>query len=152
MAHPARQRAQRPKTPASGDPTFGSGAAQNQPVTLVGHSWGANLAVKVAASFNRMIDKPITVDGVPNTAIAKASDFLAARTNTKTWIDIRSTREGGTSGNGNAIAGLGEFLGGGVWNLGGLPDRTSTVSGNHGDFQKLLLGGCSEFANGGNCN
>jgi RHS repeat-associated protein len=121
------------------------------PITLVGHSYGAatsaGIAARATSLFGRTIDLLVTVDPVSRFTNAPTERFLTAvAAGTDRWVNIVANRKGASGG--NFISALG-----GTWGdkPSGYADMNIGVSGNHEAFGTLLSGGCSNFMSGGGC-
>lgn len=103
----------------------------NEPIDLIGHSWGGDTAATIAENSPRKIDMLVTIDPV---SIVRP-DMNAVRNNTITWINVNaSTTSSWTFA--NMVAGVG-----GAWNQApkAYADAFINASANHDDFSKMMV-------------
>jgi RHS repeat-associated protein len=108
----------------------------SEPINLIGHSWGGNVAANIAESSPRRIDMLITVDPVG----VNRPDLNAVRNNATTWIDVNAaTASPWTLA--NVVAGVG-----GAYNDAPKPyaDVFINASANHEQFNEMM----GAFGNG----
>lgn len=111
----------------------------NAPVTLVGHSWGGDTAVKVSASLNRKIDMLITIDPVGHVANAT---LVAAAKNVTERINVNSV--GGSRFDwSNMVAGIGSPYGASPRGIANTYIETNTV---HSQFREMMNTVCTTRA------
>jgi RHS repeat-associated protein len=108
---------------------FISGLPQNEPINLIGHSYGGDTAAWVAVDSCRTITSLVTID--PVSRIKPSYDDLWSKVFNWTDVSATPTRPDYT----DSIA-----VWGGQWGRGpfGFADRFVSVDANHGDFGALM--------------
>jgi RHS repeat-associated protein len=124
-------------------------AAGSDPIQLIGHSYGADTAAKIAADapslLNRTINLLMTVDPVGRGGVSnKLFERVAAGTDR--WVNI--TASPSNSDGSDVIANLG-----GRWpsSANNYADASFNFDTNHADFYGMLNAGCPNFMSGGGC-
>jgi len=102
----------------------------DEPINLIGHSWGGNIAAKITEDSPRQINLLITIDPVG----VNRPDFNAVRNNAITWIDVNAATPSSMT-LANVIAGFG-----GAYNSAVKPyaDAFINASANHEEFAKMM--------------
>ena len=110
--------------------SFIKGLPDGTPVNLIGHSWGADTAAKIAAAPDGKISTLITVDPVSR----PLPGFAAVRSHTKVWIDVNA-KPTDHSNLSNIVAGFG-----GDWGNGPNGAATTYIEAveNHAEFTKMM--------------
>jgi pimeloyl-ACP methyl ester carboxylesterase len=117
------------------------------PITLVGHSWGADTAAAVAASapkkLGRAINLLITIDPVGRFTSNGFFERVAAGTDR--WVNVFTPSN---SSRGDTVAGVG-----GRWgdDAAGFADVHFNSTLVHEDFSGMLRESCPNFHEGGTC-
>ncbi|HEV2681403.1 MAG TPA: alpha/beta fold hydrolase [Rhodanobacter sp.] len=104
---------------------------KNEPINLIGHSYGGDTAARVAQKACRQVDMLITIDPVSR---FHGHDYADIAAHAKLWVDVNGT--GGSAFQiSNFIAGLG-----GAWNSGPQGFATSYIGADnvHADFNGMM--------------
>lgn len=110
---------------------------QGTSVRLIGHSWGANTAAKVAGNLGRdglSVDMLVTVDPVGNNDAERPAAIQAARAGARRWINVRATG-GSLLDPDNLVAAAG-----GAWgrDAQGVADEFIEAPVSHAAFGRML--------------
>ena len=121
----------------------------NAPITLIGHSYGADTAAKVAAfameTLHRTINLLVTVDPVSRFGLTEHM-FARIAAGTDRWVNITAMPE--TPNRSDLVAAIG-----GKWpaSANAYADDSYTYNTNHNDFEGMLNAACGGFMSGGGC-